>query len=136
METINMPAVSKAQQRLFGLVHAFQQGKVPHGKVSAKIKRIAKSISPEDAEKYARTSHKDLTKELRDILLSSTYVRDTINEIITSGAPDYVKGIQIDQYTALLLQMTMQSLHEQQLETFMQRPLQEMIGIAYKMRAG
>lgn len=40
-----MPSTSKSQQRLFGIVHAYQTGKIPVGKVSTQIKKIVKSIS-------------------------------------------------------------------------------------------
>ena len=53
-----MPAKSKAQQRLFGMVHAYQKGKLKHAPAS--VKRIAKHISKEDARHFAETKHDDL----------------------------------------------------------------------------
>lgn len=53
-----MPAVSGSQQRLFGMVRAYQKGKLKHA--PAKIRRIAKHISEEDAEHFAKTKHDGL----------------------------------------------------------------------------
>jgi hypothetical protein len=53
-----MPAVSKKQQRLMGMVHAYQKGALKHP--GAKIKNIAKHISEEDAKHFAETKHKGL----------------------------------------------------------------------------
>lgn len=56
-----MPAKSKSQQRLFGMVYAYQTGKLKTK--SKKIKDIAHSISKEDARHFAETKHKDLEKQ-------------------------------------------------------------------------
>ena len=52
-----MPAVSKAQQRLLGMVHACQKGEKCSSK---KVKEIAKSMKPQDTEDFAATKHKNL----------------------------------------------------------------------------
>lgn len=56
-----MPSVSKSQQRLMGAVHACQ--KDPDKCKSEKIKKIAKSIDPQDAEDFASTKHKGLPEK-------------------------------------------------------------------------
>jgi hypothetical protein len=56
-----MPARSKSQQRLFGMVHAYQKGKLKDAPES--IKEIARSISDEDAEHFAKTKHKELPEK-------------------------------------------------------------------------
>jgi len=127
-----MPAVSKQQQKLFGLVHAYQQGKVPAGKVSARIKHIAKSISPEDAKKFATTPHADI-KELQEVFNSPLYVENTLQEIIKTNTPDYVKGQLIDVFTAQLLTTVMKQLTEQNKTALLQKPLNEMVAISYKV---
>jgi hypothetical protein len=48
-----MPSKSKSQQRLFGMIHAFQKGKLKNA--SPEIKKIAKSIDYEDATHFAET---------------------------------------------------------------------------------
>ena len=56
-----MPARSTSQQRLFGLIHSCQKGeqKAP----SAKIKHLAKSISPTDVTHFAATKHQGLPEK-------------------------------------------------------------------------
>lgn len=53
-----MPAVSQSQQRLMGMVHAYQKGKLKHA--PKKIREVAKHISEEDAEHFAKTKHDGL----------------------------------------------------------------------------
>ncbi len=55
---LNEKALSKSQQRLFGMVRAAQQGKLKTG--SRKIKSMARSIDPKDVSDFARTSTKNL----------------------------------------------------------------------------
>lgn len=56
-----MPARSKSQQRLFGMVHAYQKGKFKDA--PEEVKNIARSISSEDAEHFAKTKHKGLPEK-------------------------------------------------------------------------
>jgi cytochrome c553 len=56
-----MPAKSKSQQRLFGMVHAYKNGKLK--KAPAKIKEIAKNISDDDARDFAKTKSKGLPEK-------------------------------------------------------------------------
>ena len=58
-----MPAKSKSQQRLFGMVHAYQKGELDNP--SKEIKDIAKSISKKDAEDFAETKHKGLPNKVK-----------------------------------------------------------------------
>lgn len=127
-----MPAVSKQQQKLFGLVHAYQQGKIPTDKVSSKIKKIAKSISPEDAKKYASTAHVDING-LKEVFNSPSYIRQTLEEIIQTNTPDYVKGQLIDVYTAQMLTTVIKKLKEENKNILLQKPLNEMVAISYKI---
>ena len=60
-----MPATSKAQQRLMGLVKAVQAGDVPKGKVTKKIRQLAKSMKEKDVDKYAGTKHKGLPNKVK-----------------------------------------------------------------------
>lgn len=62
-----MPARSKSQQRLFGMVHAYQKGELKN--VSKNIEDIAKHISEEDAEHFAKTKHKNLPEKKAAYLL-------------------------------------------------------------------
>ena len=59
-----MPAVSKAQQHLMGMVHAAQKGEEP---ASPEVAKIAKTIDPKAAKDYASTKTKDLpTHKLKE----------------------------------------------------------------------
>ena len=60
-----MPATSKAQQRLMGLVKAVQAGDVPKSKVTKKNRQLAKSMKEKDVDKYAGTKHKGLPNKVQ-----------------------------------------------------------------------
>jgi hypothetical protein len=82
-----MPSKSKDQQKLFGMVHAAQQGAKP---ASPKIAQIAKTISPKDAKDFASTSTKNLPKKVskKDELVKKLreYIRKQIvKEINTTS---------------------------------------------------
>jgi hypothetical protein len=53
-----MPAVSKAQQKFMGMVHAAQKGDMENP--SPEVKKAADSMSDKDAKDFASTSHKGL----------------------------------------------------------------------------
>jgi len=55
---IQEKALSKSQQRLFGMVHAYQKGKLKDP--PDEVKKIAKSIKKSDAKDFAQTKHKGL----------------------------------------------------------------------------
>jgi len=59
-----MPAASKSQQRLMGMVHAYQQGKLNTKSINAdllgKIRKIAGGIKKKSAKDFAETKHKGL----------------------------------------------------------------------------
>lgn len=56
-----MPAESKAQQRLMGMVHAYQKGELKSP--SGKVKDVAKHISKKDAKDFASTKSKGLPEK-------------------------------------------------------------------------
>ncbi len=57
-------AVSKSQQRLMGMVHAYKKGdlktKGMNSDLKKKVKKIAGGIKNKDAKKFAKTKHKGL----------------------------------------------------------------------------
>ena len=55
-----MPAVSKKQQRFFGMVRAAQKGE---GAASPEVAKVADEISKKDAKKFAGTKHKGLPEK-------------------------------------------------------------------------
>jgi BMFP domain-containing protein YqiC len=63
-----MPAVSKAQQRFMGMVHATQKGDMETP--SKDVKTVAKSISKQDAKDFASTPHKGLPDNIKEMILS------------------------------------------------------------------
>lgn len=65
-----MPAVSKAQQKLFGIVHAIQTGRASADKFGPSVGKLARKMSPSDVKKYATTKIKDLPSKIRQMLES------------------------------------------------------------------
>lgn len=62
-ESNDEEAVSKSQQRLFGMVHACQKnGECP----SKKVKDLAKSMSKKDVDDFAETKHKGLPNHVKE----------------------------------------------------------------------
>ena len=60
-----MSSKSKSQQRLFGWVHACQKGTAKN--CPSSISKVASSISPEDAEDFARTKQKGLPERKKKV---------------------------------------------------------------------
>lgn len=79
-----MPAQSKSQQRLFGMVHAYQKsGDLPDDPTLAKkIKDIAKGITKKDAKDFASTEHKGLPNKVESV------IREIIREVIKEELHD------------------------------------------------
>lgn len=128
-----MPAVSKKQQRFFGLVHAYQSGKLPASKASPAVKRVAKTISNADAKKYASTPHKNITEKLKEILRSPKYIEETINDMVESNSSGKIRGEVVDAYTAQMLKVVLARLTEENKNLFLSKPLNEMVAISYKI---
>lgn len=64
-----MPAKSKAQQRLFGMVHAVRKGELSKSEVDDEVLDIVNSkISDKDVKKFASTKHKGLKDHLHESL--------------------------------------------------------------------
>ena len=63
-----MPAVSKAQQKFMGMVHAAQKGDMENP--SPEVAKAADSMSDTDAKDFASTSHKGLPDRIKEIVLS------------------------------------------------------------------
>ena len=58
-----MPSKSKSQQRLFGMVHAYQKGLLKHA--PGKIKDMSSNIHAGSAEHFAATKHKGLRNKVK-----------------------------------------------------------------------
>jgi hypothetical protein len=55
-----MPAKSRSQQRLMGMVYAVKMGKLSPHKVSERVRQMAAKMKYSDAEDFAKTKHKGL----------------------------------------------------------------------------
>ena len=66
-----MPAVSKAQQRFFGMVRATQKGEM--ASPSSEVSKAASSMSKSDVKKFAKTKHKGLPDKVEE---QTRYYRD------------------------------------------------------------
>ena len=65
-------AVSKKQQRFFGMVRAAQKGE---GAASPEVAQVASEISKKDAKDFAKTKHKGLPEKVK--VKESLSVKDT-----------------------------------------------------------
>ena len=106
-------------------------GKVSSDKVNDKIKKIAKSIAPEDAKKFA--SSRVSIDEVKKVFNSPTYVQETLHEIVNTKTPTYVKGELVDTFTAQMLTTVLKKLNEHNKTMLLQKSLTEMIAISYKI---
>ena len=68
-----MPAVSKKQQRFFGMVRAAQKGE---GASSPEVAKVAASIKKKDAKDFASTKHKGLPEKKMKSFKEATYPQD------------------------------------------------------------
>ena len=65
---VNEKSSSKSQQRLFGMVHAYNKGDLKKSDVNSdlydKVKKIANGMTQDDAEDMAKTDHSDLPEKV------------------------------------------------------------------------
>lgn len=84
-------AKSKAQQRLFGMARAVQKGDLPASKVGGAVKKIAKTVNPDDVEDFASTKHDDLPDKINENL-DAKYQSDDIYKYAVNSK--YIIGFQ------------------------------------------
>ena len=72
-----MPAVSKAQQKFMGMVHAAQKGEEP---ASPEVAKAAKEIDPKDAKDFASTKHKGLPMKKETI--TRARLKELVREVM------------------------------------------------------
>jgi len=77
-----MPAVSKAQQKFMGMVHAVQKGDMEAP--SKEIEKAADSMTNKDAKDYASTSHKGLPnkKENMNTTITKSRLKELVKEVM------------------------------------------------------
>lgn len=75
-----MPAKSKAQQRLFALVHAAQTGKKTINQIPKEFRKtvetIVNTISKKKAKEFAETKHKKLPEKIKESINTKTSLID------------------------------------------------------------
>ena len=73
-----MPAKSKSQQRLFGVVHAFKKGELDSSDLpqdlADKVKDIAGSISKKAAKDFAKTKVKNKPEHVKENLTFKAFL--------------------------------------------------------------
>ena len=75
-----MPAVSKKQQRFFGIVRAAQKGTLK-GKKTLEVQRAASSMKKKDVKKMASTKHKGLPEKVKEELTNEQINKQTNGQI-------------------------------------------------------
>jgi hypothetical protein len=80
-----MPAVSKAQQRFMGMVHAAQKGDMENP--SPEVQKAADSMSDKDAKDFASTSHKGLPNK-KENMITRNRLKEIVKEVMVEEA-DY-----------------------------------------------
>ena len=76
-----MPAVSKAQQRFMGMVHATQKGDMESP--SKEVEKAADSMTKKSAKDYASTSHKGLPNKKENMNISRERLKELVKEVMT-----------------------------------------------------
>ena len=95
-----MPAVSKKQQRFFGIVRAAQKGTLK-GKKTLEVQRAASSMKKKDVKKFASTKHKGLPeKKVTKESFNEDYVKELEDGLVKMDYPSSVS------YTHLTLPTT------------------------------
>jgi len=79
-----MPAVSKAQQRFMGMVHAAQKGEEPS---SPEVAKVAADIDKKSAKDFASTKHKGLPDKKEE---SVNRIKEIIRKIVRERMIDEI----------------------------------------------
>jgi hypothetical protein len=84
-----MPAQSKSQQKLMGIVHAIQKGEANPKDFSKSAQDMAKDMKPGDVKDFASTKHKGLPdKKDENIKSLKEYIRKLVREMNATGNVD------------------------------------------------
>lgn len=139
-----MPAISRAQQRLFGLVRRLQKGDISGASVSPHVRKLARNLTPADVEKYATTPHQGLPAKIKEIIAlpeQSTDLYEDLNEryvhletILKEKTAKKIDGKTVDRFTAKALLDACMMLSPEKRDIFLKQPIDKMVGIAYKMK--
>ena len=88
-EELDEKAVSKAQQKFMGMVHAAQKGEKP---ASKEVAKVAKSMKKKDVTDFASTKHKGLPEKKKREKTKET-AGDTPKAATNGGGMQFGKGI-------------------------------------------
>jgi len=83
-----MPAVSKSQQKLMGIVHAIQKGEANPKDFSKGAQDMAKNMKKSDVKDFASTKQKGLPDKKENTDKLKEYIRKMVREMSTTGAVD------------------------------------------------
>jgi hypothetical protein len=80
-----MPAVSKAQQRFMGMVHAVQKGDMDAP--SKEVAKAADGMTSKDSKEFASTKHAGLPDKKEDYAIRlKEHIRKLVKEMNTTGS--------------------------------------------------
>jgi hypothetical protein len=157
-----MPAVSKAQQKLMGIVHAIQTGRAKATDFSPTAQKLAQTMSKSDVKKYASTPISKLPKKkdevagavpASDIPVASDDMTPTVSNdpsyvsfdenynkkqnqilsIVKDRKPAEIDGVMLDIYTAALLTKVLHKLAPENRKKMLALPTEKMVATAYKL---
>ena len=84
-----MPAVSKSQQKLMGIVHAIQKGEADPKDFSKGAQNMAKDMKPGDVKDFASTKQKGLpNKKDESVKALKEYIKRLVKEISATANVD------------------------------------------------
>lgn len=157
-----MPSVSKAQQKLFGIVHAIQTGKAKASDFSPAARKLAQTMKKHSVEKYASTPHDKLPVKKNEVVgavpasdfpVASDDTTPTVSNdpklvttsedystkqsqilsIVKDKKPAEVGGVMLDIYTAALLTRVLHKLSPDNRKKMLALPTEKMVATAYKL---
>jgi hypothetical protein len=88
-ESLKEKAVSKAQQRFFGMVDAYKKGEMPDA--SQAIKKAADGMTKKQVKDFAKTKHKGLPNHVDENTLVRL-IRESIQEHLVDVLGRYTQG--------------------------------------------
>jgi hypothetical protein len=83
-----MPAVSKSQQKLMGIVHSIQKGDADPKDFSKGAQNMAKDMKPGDVKDFASTKQKGLPDKKENMKALREYIKRLVKEMSVTGNVD------------------------------------------------
>lgn len=99
-ESVKEKAVSKSQQRFFGMVDAYKKGELDDA--SKAVKDAAEGMSMKQVKDFAKTKHKGLPNHVDESVLRSI-IRETLEQTWADREPkDEMDNIRLQRYQGLV----------------------------------